>query len=396
MKKSIWLILGLLFLVAVEIFKVYFIMPFPGSQQSDTISIAYFLHKNIWWLRIIGIVIIVGPLLRALSKGKIWQKTLLILAILLYGFVYYLFNFQFLADKIFKQSKHKVFTPADKDTTNKNKLILGIVINNKAKAYPIEIIGYHHQVRDTLSLEPVMVTYCTVCRTGRVYSPMVNGKNEEFRLVGMDHYNAMFEDAGTKSWWQQATGQAIAGKLTGIKLTELPSSQMRLGEWLTLYPDSEILQADTTYKKDYADLKGYDEGTVKSKLERRDSLSWQFKSWVVGISLNGQHKAYDWNGLQKQKMISDSMNAIPLLLTMEPNGKTYYALNRNVNGQALQFIPGSSKELMEDVQTHSIWKLNGTCTSGALQGKQLAHLQAYQEFWHSWKQFHPNTSTYQN
>lgn len=396
MKKSIWLILGLLFLVAVEIFKVYFIMPFPGSQQSDTISFAYFIHNNIWWLRIIGIVIIVGPVLRALSKGKIWQKTLLVLVILLYGFVYYLFNFQFLADKIFKQSKNKVFTPADKDTTNKNKLILGIVINNKAKAYPIEIIGYHHQIRDTLSLEPVMVTYCTVCRTGRVYSPMVNGKNEEFRLVGMDHYNAMFEDAGTKSWWQQATGQAIAGKLTGTKLTELPSAQMRLGEWLTLYPNSEILQADTTFQKDYADLKGYDDGNVKSKLERRDSLSWQFKSWVIGVSANGQHKAYDWNGLQKQKMISDSMNAIPLLLTIEPNGKTYYALNRNVNGQTLQFITGSSKELMEDVQTHSIWKLNGTCTSGALQGKQLAHIQAYQEFWHSWKQFHPNTSTYQN
>ncbi|MES2004422.1 MAG: DUF3179 domain-containing (seleno)protein [Bacteroidota bacterium] len=396
MKKSIWLIIGLVFLVAVEIFRVYFIMPFPGSQKNDTISIAYFLHKNIWWLRIVGIVIIVGPLLHSLSKGRIWQKTLLVLAILLYGFVYYLFNFQFLADKIFKQPTHKVFAPADKDTTDKDKLILGIVINNQAKAYPIEIIGYHHQVRDTLSLQPVMITYCTVCRTGRIYSPMVNGKNEEFRLVGMDHFNAMFEDATTKSWWRQATGQAIAGDLKGAQLTELPSAQMRLGEWLALYPASEILQADTLYKKAYADLKGYDEGTVKGKLERRDSISWQSKSWVIGVTAKGNHKAYDWNALMKQKMISDSMAGTPMLLTIEPNNKTYYALNRNVNGQTLQFVPGGSKDLMEDLQTHSAWKLNGTCTAGALQGKQLAQIQAYQEFWHSWKQFHPNTTIYQN
>ena len=58
----------------------------------------------------------------------------------------------------------------------------------------------------------------------------------------------------------------------------------------------------------------------------------------------------------------------PLLLTVEPNGKTYYALNRNVNGQALKFVPAASTELMEDTETHSIWKLNGICIDGLLKG----------------------------
>ncbi len=209
MKKSIWLILGLLYLVILEICKVYLIMPFPGSQRSDSVSFAYFIHNNIWWLRIVGVVIIAGPLLRSLSKGKIWQKTLLVLVILLYLFIIYLFNFRFLADKMFVQPKQKTFTIAANDTTNKDKLVVGIVLNNKAKAYPIEIIGYHHQVRDTLDKQNIMVTYCTVCRTGRVFSPVVNGKNEEFRLVGMDHFNAMFEDATTKSWWRQATAKPL-------------------------------------------------------------------------------------------------------------------------------------------------------------------------------------------
>ena len=394
MRKPLILILGLLFLISMEVLKVYFIMPFPGSQKSDSISFAYFLHNNIWWLRILGVIVIVGPLLNSLSKGKIWQKSLLVLVILLYGFVYYLFNFRFLADKMFYLPKQKTFVGADKDTTNKNKLIIGVVSGNKAKAYPIEIIGYHHQVPDSIEQQPIIVTYCTVCRTGRIFSPFINGKNEQFRLVGMDHFNAMFEDATTKSWWQQATGTAIAGKLKGSRLTELPSVQMRLGDWLALYPDSEILQPDTTYKKRYAELKGYDEGTVKGKLEHRDSLSWKPKSWVVGIHTNTQDKAYDWNDLVKQKMIADSLNGTPMLITVEDDGRSFYVLNRSLNGQILEFVPRSAKELLEDKQTHSTWKRNGVCIGGALQGKRLAYIQAYQEFWHSWKNFHPNTTTY--
>ena len=71
MRKTWLLIIGLLFLIGIEIAKVYFIMPFPGSQQSNSIDIAYFLHNNIWWMRILGVVIVVVPFRNLLSNGKI-------------------------------------------------------------------------------------------------------------------------------------------------------------------------------------------------------------------------------------------------------------------------------------------------------------------------------------
>ena len=394
MNKTLWLISGLLFLIALEILKVYFIMPFPGSQQSGSIGIAYFLHRNSWWLRIAGIAITVGPFMHFITKGKLWQKTLLVLALLVYGCIIYLFNFRFLADKMFYQPKQKTFVSASGDTTNPDKLIIGVATNTEAKAYPIEIIGYHHQIRDSIQQDPILVTYCTVCRTGRVFKPFIDGNYEQFRLAGMDHFNAMFEDVTTKSWWQQATGTAIAGKLKGKQLAEFPSAQMRLGDWLAIYPDSKILQADSNYKKQYGDLKGFDEGTIKGKLEHRDSLSWQSKSWVVGINIRSKSKAYDWNDLLKEKMIMDSLDGTPLLITVEPNGKTFYVSNRTFTGKAIQFVRGATNYLMEDTQTHSSWKLSGICIDGPLKGSQLLHPQAYQEFWHSWKNFHPNTTTY--
>ena len=77
---------------------------------------------------------------------------------------------------MFYQPENKNLVPVGENKVAKDKLVVGVEINGEAKAYPIEIIGYHHQVQDTLASESIMVTYCTVCRTGRVYSPFINGK----------------------------------------------------------------------------------------------------------------------------------------------------------------------------------------------------------------------------
>ncbi|MBV9962057.1 MAG: DUF3179 domain-containing protein [Parafilimonas sp.] len=390
-----WLLaFGLLYLIALEILRVYFIMPFPGSQQSNTITVAYFIDRNIWWLRLIGIAIVIPCLLHVLKYNRVWKKIAAFLIIALYIFIAYIFNFKFLADKMFYQPKYKLLVSAVNDTTNRDNLIIGVALKNEAKAYPIEVIGYHHQVRDTIGGEPIMITYCTVCRTGRAYSPYINGKLENFRLVGMDHFNAMFEDATTKSWWRQESGEAIAGKLKGTILKEIPSQQMALGDWLALHPDSYVLQPDSDFKKEYADLKGYDIDTLKSGLEKRDSASWKFKSWVIGVNLNNHYKAYDWNELVKKKIIEDSVAGMQLLLTMQKDEKSFYAFNRSTYHSILNFIYDSSKQVLYDDKTKSTWSINGICIDGAMKGERLQTVQAYQEFWHSWKQFHPNTAVY--
>ena len=389
-----WLFtIGLIYLIAIEILRVYFIMPFPGSQKANTIDVAYFIDRNIWWLRLIGFAIIIIPLIQILKHSKVWKKIVAVVVLLLYAFISYQFNFKFLADKMFYQPKNKLLVSAATDTTNRDHLIIGVAINNEAKAYPIEVIGYHHQVRDTIGGESVMITYCTVCRTGRAYSPYVNGKPENFRLVGMDHFNAMFEDASTKSWWRQENGEAIAGKLKGTTLKEIPSRQMALGDWLALHPNSYVLQPDSNFKKDYADLKGYDVDTLKSSLEKRDSASWKMKSWVIGVKLNNHSKAYDWNELAKKKIIEDSFANTPLLLTISPNEKSFYVFNRNTANGVLHFSLDSTSTVLHDDKTNSTWNINGVCIDGAMKGDRLQTVQAYQEFWHSWKAFHPETDT---
>ena len=394
MTRTQLLITGFLILFTAEILRVYFIMPFPGSQKSDTIQIAYFLNNYIWWFRILGLILIIPPMLYIFRNSRLWRKILLAFFVLLYATIFYLFNFKFLADKMFYQPKNKILATILNNKVDSTKLIIGVSFNGEAKAFPIEIIGYHHQVQDTVGGEPVMVTYCSVCRTGRVFSPFVNGKFEKFRLVGMDHFNAMFEDAATKSWWRQATGIAVAGPLKGTALKEIESEQMSLAAWIGKYPNTLILQPDTLFAKQYKDLEGFDEGTVESGLEKRDSASWKFKSWVLGVQKDGHAKAYDWNELVKQRVINDTFKNIALVLVLENDNRSFHVWNRKVDEVLPEFTLDAASQTLKDNVTGSVWNMNGECVEGVLKGSRLSPIQTYQEFWHSWESFHPTTTKY--
>ncbi len=396
MKRTLLLFTGLLILFTAEILRVYFIMPFPGSQRSNTIEIAYFLNNYIWWFRILGFILIIPPVLYIFRNSRRWKKILLAFFVLLYAMVFYLFNFKFLADKMFYQPQNKILATVTENKVDSTKLVIGLAINGEAKAYPVEIIAYHHQVQDTIAGEPVMVTYCSVCRTGRVFSPFVNRKFQKFRLVGMDHFNAMFEDENTKSWWRQATGIAIAGPLKGMALKEIASEQMSLAAWIRKYPNTLILQPDTLFIKHYKGLLGFDEGTIKSSLEKRDSASWQFKSWIIGLEKDGHAKAYDWNELVKQRVINDTFQNLVMVLVLENDNRSFHVWNRQVNDKLLEFTFDAASQTLRDNVTYSVWNMDGECVEGILKESRLSALPAYQEFWHSWETFHPGTTKYSN
>ena len=386
--KRLTLFVALLFLFSAEILRVYLLMPFPGSQVGNTVSYAYWLDQSIVWIRVFALLLASFALLAVFKTGKTWAKILLPLVLVSYAVVFFAFNFKLPADKIFYQPANKSFTSATDGELDRSKLIVGVVIGGQAKAYPIQLIGYHHQVVDTVGNIPVMVTYCTVCRSARVFSPLINGKQETFRLVGMDHYNAVFEDATTKSWWQQATGAAITGPLKGHTLKEYPSSQMTLESWLRQYPKSLVMNPDTTFMDNYFKLEDYDKGTMRGILVRRDKTPWQHNSWVVGVESNFSSKAYDWNELLQKRIIQDSVDALPILLTIENDSASFHAYDRRVDDSMLSFQISANKDLLVDEETHSSWNMDGVCIGGLLMGKKLLPVQSYNEFWHTWQSFH--------
>ncbi|HYC87460.1 MAG TPA: DUF3179 domain-containing (seleno)protein [Chryseosolibacter sp.] len=392
MVRIIQFIAGILLLLALEILRVYFISPFPGSQHSEAVDIAYFLHQNTFWIRTVGLLVIFFPVIHYYWLGSKLSKVLVTLALIAYVYIFVVTNFQMKADTIFLQPGVKAFAKDTSNVIRGEQLVVGVASNGKAKAYPIEIIGYHHQVQDTVGNEPVMITYCIVCRTARVFSPLVNQKPERFRLVGMDQFNAMFEDETTGSWWRQVTGEAVAGPMKGSFLREIPSQQMSLRSWLDLYPDSEIMQPDTMFNKYYKGLEKFDEGKVKSPMLRRDSLSWKDKSWIVGVQVGAAARAYDWNDLLSSHAVNDTLAGTPILVGVSYDSLSFGAWNRD----SLLFSFDPASKMLVDSQTRSTWNFHGRCVEGRLAGAQLPRVQACLEFWHSWRVFRKNATQYRS
>ena len=387
--RNAFLLFGLTLLFVFEILRVYLIMPMPGSQEFNSIELAYFLGSNKILIRTFGLIVIAFPLYHVLRNDKLKSKILLGILLLLYLSIFYIFNFKMEADKMFYQPTVIKLSTADSNKIARNKLVIGIALNGKARAYPIQLIGYHHQVVDTINSVPVMVTYCTVCRTGRVFNPVVNGKYEKFRLVGMDHFNAMFEDETTKSWWRQSTGECIAGPLKGSKLSEIKSEQVSLNVWLRRFPNSLILQGDERFKSSFEKMDNYDKGKSKSNLTKRDTASWKSKSWIVGIEKDLTAKAYDWNQLVAKRIIQDSFPNLPLVILLENDSASFHTYSRKLNNDILNF--SLRNDSIIDLDSQSLWDFDGNCINGKLKGASLEKIKSYQEYLHSWEFFHPRS-----
>jgi hypothetical protein len=373
---------GAIGVVLFELANVWFIMPLPYSQRVRSIELAYALYTWRWAFRVVFWAMLLAGL-RPAWRTAGWRRLLVVPALVAVGVVTYMTNAVMAADRMFLMPQRLTMVPASANRVELNRLVVGVALNGDARAYPVQFIGYHHQVRDSVGGEPVLVTFCTVCRTGRVFSPVIAGRGERFRLVGMDHFNAMLEDRSSGSWWRQANGEAVTGDHAGESLREIPSQQVTLAVWLEMYPQSLIMQADSALRDRYTQSFDFEAGTSRSALTGTDTGSWGEKSWVVGIAIGTESKAYDWQALKRERVINDIVGATPVVVVLAPDHASFFAYARPDSGARFT-LRGDS--LVSAVASYG---LSGRGATGA-----LMPIQASQEFWHSWRTFHPRTATY--
>jgi hypothetical protein len=166
-------------------------------------------------------------------------------------------------------------------------------------------------------------------------------------------------------------------------LEEIPSQQVTLSEWLSLHPNSLIMQADSTQQDEYSKGFDYETGASRKTLTGTDTISWHDKAWVVGIQANGESKAYDWNRLRREGVVNDEVGGKPIVLALASDHASFFAFERP--------DPSTRFTLRGDslVTAGRSYALNGRSDSGVLKP-----MFASQEFWHSWRTFHPGTRTY--
>jgi hypothetical protein len=133
------------------------------------------------------------------------------------------------------------FVPGHEDLAPQEPVV-GLTIDGDARAYPLRILTWHEIVNDVVGGMPVAVTYCPLCNSAPVFERTVDGRVLEFGTTGkLKDSNLIMYDRQTETWWQQFTGQAIVGEMTGAELTLVPARLQSWAEFSEENPNGRVL-----------------------------------------------------------------------------------------------------------------------------------------------------------
>ena len=238
--------------------------------------------------------------------------------------------------------------------------VLGLVVDGHAKAYPIKILDWHEIVNDSVGSQHFAVTYCPLCGTGVVFAANIADTALVFGVSGL-LYNSdvLLYDRNSESLWSQLMGKAIAGKLKGTLLTQLPVEHTSWKDWQTRNKETVVLSRDTGAGRDYgrSPYSGYEKTRrLYFNVSNKSPNSYHPKERVIGVEVDGVYKAYPISEL---------------------SGNGLSRFEDQLNGKRLVI------HWNEDAQS-------GRITDSG--GEQLP---AISSFWFAWYTFHPDTQIFQ-
>jgi len=280
----------------------------------------------------------------------------------------------------------------------------------EVRAYPLQILTWHEIVNDEIAGDPIAVTFCPLCNTALVFlRPTINSEILTFGTSGNLRYSDLVMwDRQTESWWQQFTGEAIVGDLTGTKLESLPAAIISWVDFKTKYPDAQVLSIETGFQRSYGrnPYAGYDNVNSQPFAFVGD-LDAQLPAMarVVGISLeDGQGGAFSLDLLQENQVLNEIVGDRPVVLFWKSgtasaldsgsiaDGRdigTTGVFSAQVDDQNLTFT-GLEDGLFLDQETGSTWDIFGDAIDGPLAGISLDPLPHHDTFWFAWAAFVPD------
>ena len=287
--------------------------------------------------------------------------------------------------------------------------VILVEVGEDTRAYPIQILIWHEIANDTIGGEPFVVTFCPLCNTAIAFKRTVDGQILDFGTTGRLRYsNLIMYDRQTETWWQQATGEAIAGEMTGMQLEFYPAVIISWQDFKTAHPNGQVLSRETGYPRNYGNnpYVGYDDVNNPPFLYRGPATPGQLPpvARVLTIDLNGEAVAYPYETLQEIGVANDTVGNEAIVVfwqvgTVSPLDRATTASGRDVGAaaafsrmideQTLTFE--AENGIIKDIETDSTWNVLGMATRGPLAGTQLTPVVSINHFWFSWAAFRPET-----
>lgn len=119
--------------------------------------------------------------------------------------------------------------------------VLGVVLNEKAKAYPFSALSRQPVVNDIFDGVPLLIVFDEERATGMVFRRQSDGKTLTFkRKPSNTKKDFILVDGSSKLEWTALSGAVIDGRMKGKKLEALPTTPSFWFGWVDHYPDTEL------------------------------------------------------------------------------------------------------------------------------------------------------------
>ncbi len=273
--------------------------------------------------------------------------------------------------------------------------VVGLVIDGEAVAVPHNVLWWHEIANIDLGGRRLAITYCPLTGSVLVFDATAAG-TQRFGVSGVIFMNnLMMFDPETESLWPQMLASAKCGLRTGTQLTVVPHIEMRWEAWKALHPDTRVVSSALGFDRNYAaypyDLYEADAFLLfpQGELDRR-----RFgKERVLGIPDGNGGIAFPFGELQSQgdlAVVNATALRGPSVILWDSEARAAQAYRpRTENGAATLAVVGDH---FEDVESGSIWNVEGLAISGSRAGQELIKIpDAFVAFWFAWAAFHPQT-----
>ncbi len=289
---------------------------------------------------------------------------------------------------------------------------IALTVGDTSRFYPLSILTRHEIVNDSIEGRPVAVTFCPLCNTGIAFDRVIDGTTFRFGVSGLlRNSDLVMWDDQTQSLWQQITGEAIVGDLTGTRLPILPAPVVSWGDFKAGFPDGELLSQNQGFGIQYGlnPYVGYSTSARPFLFSGEIDDRFPALERVVGVTIGDESKAYPFSVISSERAVNDTVGGTPIVVLWGSpetadalDGRVVadsqaigsgVAYNRTVDGQVLTFAPlGDST--FADAETNSEWNMLGQAVSGPLTGSRLDPVPHRNEFWFAWQAFFPDAAVY--
>ncbi len=266
--------------------------------------------------------------------------------------------------------------------------IIGIVLNGEAKAYPTQMLAFHHLVQDCVGGEPALISYCLRCSSSVGFQPVVDGLERQFLVHGLRDGAMVITDRETRTVWSHLTGEALEGPDAGRQLDHLQVFQMAWQQWREMQPGTLALAPDEAFAWTYfRHLMGEENMDFRPRVPGGEALAPH--SMGLGVQLDGAAMFFPF-----EKM------AGPGIAQAKVGGETTVTLfyddaSRGCGAyRAAEDMVRTTPRQWRDVRSRSSWNLEGICTAGVRAGERLIFVPSYPLQWYAWVNRHPQTEVW--